>query len=106
MRGRRLPYMPAAEPPGNTPAYAGKTTAPNASNKENKKHPRVCGEDLNMADINTRIPETPPRMRGRLDVSSNAIRIVRNTPAYAGKTEKKQISKAVREKHPRVCGED
>ena len=32
--------------------------------------------------------------------------IVRNTPAYAGKTRRQQAEKSRDEKHPRVCGED
>ena len=31
---------------------------------------------------------------------------VRNTPAYAGKTDPRLEGELVKEKHPRVCGED
>ena len=31
---------------------------------------------------------------------------MRNTPAYAGKTDSKTLLQREHEKHPRVCGED
>ena len=65
MRGRLLQRRGRVRPPGNTPAYAGKTSRCICCALMAKKHPRVCGEDLSRG--RTRIPgvETPPRMRGR-----------------------------------------
>ena len=70
----------------NTPAYAGKTRWRWKGTALAEKHPRVCGEDQ-YKTINPRIaPETPPRMRGRPKRASDEDAVVRNTPAYAGKT--------------------
>ena len=45
-------------------------------------------------------------MRGRLADFGNFKRYVRNTHAYAGKTQEDLIANWNCEKHPRVCGED
>ena len=50
----------------NTPAYAGKTGSMANTSTKLWKHPRVCGEDLAAASAAVFVPETPPRMRGRL----------------------------------------
>ena len=86
MRGRLFIYHIIAEGTGNTPAYAGKTLCIGLHDKEREKHPRVCGEDLPSRPKSLPIPETPPRMRGRLRRRSSCARLIRNTPAYAGKT--------------------
>ena len=90
----------------NTPAYAGKTEAGHAGLCEQQKHPRVCGEDPQPQTQGPRGGETPPRMRGRLFNIAEAHILPGNTPAYAGKTAIDEITGAVSEKHPRVCGED
>ena len=65
MRGRLAVIDGDGLGEGNTPAYAGKTTASARTWASGKKHPRVCGED----EVTTGMPhtdlETPPRMRGR-----------------------------------------
>ena len=45
-------------------------------------------------------------MRGRRFVLKKQIIVIRNTPAYAGKTDNVDHSLNLAEKHPRVCGED
>ena len=70
----------------NTPAYAGKTTTRPAEATPGEKHPRLRGED-HREGLHT-IPawETPPLTRGRLSRSALSKNLLRNTPAYAGKT--------------------
>ena len=86
MRGRRTPWFAATALAGNTPAYAGKTSAGRRSRGGRRKHPRVCGEDPHRGVKNAPVPETPPRMRGRLPDNLRQAAVMGNTPAYAGKT--------------------
>ena len=106
MRGR--PHVDTADrvDPGNTPAYAGKTEHHGYAGVSWQKHPRVCGEDLRALNLCLHLPETPPRMRGRLSPPPLAALILRNTPAYAGKTDAGEVWDGLVKKHPRVCGED
>ena len=46
MRGRPLCFNSSSFASGNTPAYAGKTRAPQEVCSQKEKHPRVCGEDF------------------------------------------------------------
>ena len=88
MRGRLINSGKPAELSGNTPAYAGKTESHDRIPSPDKKHPRVCGEDKYKLNKKLEKTETPPRMRGRLQVTKFARDKIRNTPAYAGKTIK------------------
>ena len=45
-------------------------------------------------------------MRGRLGLPPERKHLNRNTPAYAGKTQKIFNLSQIKKKHPRVCGED
>ena len=106
MRGRLLSLPERAVEGGNTPAYAGKTRRTSSPSGTQRKHPRVCGEDSAAMDETMCGQETPPRMRGRPAIRTARPRATRNTPAYAGKTLRTCSHVRVREKHPRVCGED
>ena len=89
MRGRQMQAGGHEAVEGNTPAYAGKTSAGSQAPPEHRKHPRVCGED-SVWRRQTQIPrETPPRMRGRPPYRDDGEAEAGNTPAYAGKTVKK-----------------
>ena len=90
----------------NTPAYAGKTLCRPRAEQCRQKHPRVCGEDSYAPICQPVLRETPPRMRGRLGGTGKALRLRRNTPAYAGKTIPARTHSHLPQKHPRVCGED
>ena len=50
--------------------------------------------------------ETPPLTRGRLPFGRAPMAMMRNTPAYAGKTVLKVQPVGRAEKHPRLRGED
>ena len=106
MRGRRNGKTLETEDTGNTPAYAGKTLLHPSRHTEKGKHPRVCGEDFFAPSVRRPALETPPRMRGRQGAREVAVRLVGNTPAYAGKTRRQPLVVNFAQKHPRVCGED
>ena len=106
MRGRLPHFLTASLTDRNTPAYAGKTPRRLTSRQRLRKHPRVCGEDPDRTDRKDLAKETPPRMRGRLFLHVIDAPGKGNTPAYAGKTLSRQSAPLVKEKHPRVCGED
>ena len=126
MRGRLSDRGESIGRVGNTPAYAGKTSHHNNPRIWHGKHPRVCGEDQTKRDFLQFLPkhprvcgedpilraglttglETPPRMRGRLIKYGIIAFVVRNTPAYAGKTRMPHNPRYAPRKHPRVCGED
>ena len=91
---------------GNTPAYAGKTPSPEARGDEGRKHPRLRGEDFRDENLIDSVPETPPLTRGRLNVTTEHLMQLRNTPAYAGKTASNLDTRKEAKKHPRLRGED
>ena len=65
MRGRPVAITAAADRPGLTPAYAGKTRLATSSPIARRAHPRVCGEDgVNVKGTSDPLG-SPPRMRGR-----------------------------------------
>ena len=49
---------------------------------------------------------TPPRMRGKPRKCKRGFKEIRNTPAYAGKTETTFARNFLPSEHPRVCGEN
>ena len=73
---------------GNTPAYAGKTRCLPWFHEVLWKHPRLRGEDFLKRLRLLLNPETPPLTRGRPVSRSGRHEVVRNTPAYAGKTDR------------------
>ena len=52
-----------------------------------REHPRVCGENPVAMSWIRRKKGTPPRMRGKRAKVVSLVGTLRNTPAYAGKTE-------------------
>ena len=86
MRGRPGSRVVHGMRSRNTPAYAGKTDRAYSELSSGGKHPRVCGEDTWAAWSGAPDWETPPRMRGRLEIEETKQGYKGNTPAYAGKT--------------------
>ena len=87
------------------PAYAGNTTARNASTKAKRDHPRVCGEHTLPVSFMLPVLGSSPRMRG---TQTMQIRIQPQggiIPAYAGNTTTTSASSLLCRDHPRVCGE-
>ena len=87
------------------PAYAGNTTARNASAKDNRDHPRVCGEHLILQCLLLVFQGSSPRMRGTLKLNKLMEPFPGIIPAYAGNTSHVRDAPKTDRDHPRVCGE-
>ena len=105
VRGKGLQGHQARCRHGITPACAGKrrrTCGPCGCPKD---HPRVCGEKPALILRITWLRGSPPRVRGKVNLSQKPMRGGRITPACAGKREPKYAKQRAKEDHPRVCGE-
>ena len=89
-----------------TPAGAGKTSGRDNYDTAAKDHPRRCGENRFSNSITLRVPGSPPQVRGKLTFLRYLLRRVRITPAGAGKTDCKHLSRLLHWDHPRRCGEN
>ena len=90
---------------GITPAYAGKSDCLFQHGALFQDHPRVCGEKYHSTVPGAGHLGSPPRMRGKGEVSSRHAQQHGITPAYAGKSIKKTKAFIEYGDHPRVCGE-
>ena len=105
VRGKEDGFAQLGNVGGITPAYAGKRRCPRFRPGKIRDHPRVCGEkSLQKPDI-TRSVGSPPRMRGKVDLSLKVVRVLGITPACAGKSCPFLRRTSPRRDHPRVCGE-
>ena len=86
MRGKLGVVFSNLDQAGNIPAYAGKTGRPAPTPPRRAEHPRVCGENHEGEEIFHVTEGTSPRMRGKLVDFDFTGALVRNIPAYAGKT--------------------
>ena len=66
----------------------------------------MCGENRNALQCKRYMLGSPPRVRGKPMSCSDFVLSLRITPACAGKTDKLYRVSALREDHPRVCGEN
>ena len=89
-----------------TPAYAGKTNKNVPETTITRDHPRVCGKDADGVRFFDYCSGSPPRMRERPVVTGLPSSRCGITPAYAGKTVKKNLQPLKNKDHPRVCGKD
>ena len=85
MRGKAKFVVDTRETSGITPAYAGKRNLGNPCRKQQKDHPRLCGEK----------PPCP----------ASALAVHGITPAYAGKRQISSCPPETVQDHPRLCGE-
>ena len=69
-----------------TPADAGKTKATLNERFVNQDHPRGCGENMMVGKTREALQGSPPRMRGKLEITWTIISAPGITPADAGKT--------------------
>ena len=90
---------------GITPAYAGKSVHLQRNRTRLRDHPRVCGEKPARSRARRRNWGSPPRMRGKDREDVRNARVLRITPAYAGKRDLRTGKGINHEDHPRVCGE-
>ena len=68
-----------------TPAYAGKRRSAPAPTSKARDHPRVCGEKKDAGVDTERLQGSPPRMRGKENLTIAGLEDVGITPACAGK---------------------
>ena len=90
---------------GITPAYAGKSSFFVNFRWVRMDHPRLCGEKATFSSRITRLPGSPPPMRGKADQVSVKNPEVGITPAYAGKSYRDFQLHFFCWDHPRLCGE-
>ena len=106
MRGKRKAMKTLVRNSRNIPAYAGKTLVVGNRKAVHREHPRVCGENGIQQILNVTIMGTSPRMRGKRYRKSGLTTLMRNIPAYAGKTNPAIPQSYTPTEHPRVCGEN
>ena len=81
---------------GITPAYAGKRVRHRRISKPTRDHPRVCGEKGSSTFWSRNHSGSPPRMRGKGQVSVFLRVFVGITPACAGKSCSSSVSSSQR----------
>ena len=89
MRGKRSMFAGSIFRARITPAHAGKTCAAVKYFAGLQDHPRACGENAQNFGALSYELGSPPRMRGKLTVSTCPLAYAGITPAHAGKTRPK-----------------
>ena len=69
-----------------TPAYAGKSQRHADTADRHEDHPRLCGEKALLRCVVCGRRGSPPPMRGKVITTCTNYKLVRITPAYAGKS--------------------
>ena len=105
-RGERCCCATQPDSPGNIPAYAGRTCFVRRSRRAFEKHPRIRGENLLLGDPEFGDLETSPHTRGELVWRIPTEDAHGNIPAYAGRTGCPKNPARLRQKHPRIRGEN
>ena len=105
VRGKAVSDIVVTYEPGITPACAGKSLKSPAAMPSFRDHPRVCGEKYSMKTPESIAAGSPPRVRGKADVSGPEQGRDGITPACAGKRTGLPCRSPPRRDHPRVCGE-
>ena len=85
-RGKRDYSAGVASVGWNIPAYAGKAIPFLAGSVKEREHPRIRGENQLVQLFTGGIQGTSPHTRGKRNGHSAVTPVVRNIPAYAGKT--------------------
>ena len=86
MRGKEMLARSCQRHKRITPAYAGKSHMQASRRNRPKDHPRLCGEKWRRKMHVYRVSGSPPPMRGKVWLASNAVPQEGITPAYAGKS--------------------
>ena len=89
-----------------TPAYAGKIPAGRAPRSAFQDHPRIRGENPDMAKQKKAPPGSPPHTRGKSPRRWRRSMPQRITPAYAGKIFSNKFCNSLVWDHPRIRGEN
>ena len=106
VRGKLTPQVRRYIYNGLIPACAGKTTAERAQVGAGGAHPRVCGENVLVADRAARRWGSSPRVRGKPHNLEQVADHPGLIPACAGKTATLWRPWPPSTAHPRVCGEN
>ncbi len=88
-----------------TPAYAGKSGIITVEVSYMQDHPRLCGEKRRHSSFVYDFIGSPPPMRGKATIRPTGFKLMRITPAYAGKSVDRQAVIVRERDHPRLCGE-
>ena len=106
MRGKRTAYEKEGSSQRITPAGAGKTNRAYQQAQQMGDHPRRCGENyiINFQFFGN--IGSPPQVRGKQRKYDGISRILRITPAGAGKTTSFSRDVSAGQDHPRRCGEN
>ena len=105
-RGEPSAAVSVLDRPGNIPAYAGRTIYGEDVNLDAEKHPRIRGEN-HLARLQVRNhAETSPHTRGERCCCATQPDSPGNIPAYAGRTGCPKNPARLRQKHPRIRGEN
>ena len=91
MRGKGHRGEAPAVPFGITPAYAGKSRKLEYFSVGIWDHPRLCGEKCSNENRRKNMIGSPPPMRGKASKYKQFVKNKRITPAYAGKSSKKEL---------------
>ena len=105
MRGKAVAIFRQLHHGRITPACAGKSEKTRSITTTRRDHPRVCGEKDTSTVCQVDHEGSPPRVRGKVHISTGQVGGVGITPAYAGKRSGKLQQDAMLRDHPRVCGE-
>ena len=105
-RGKHHRRDHAGRGPGLIPAHAGKTPSREPHHADTRAHPRSCGENRSVKNMNCVRVGSSPLMRGKPTPrpppkSSNGL-----IPAHAGKTMICFSGSTLTRAHPRSCGEN
>ena len=88
MRGKER-FLTRSDQNGRiTPAHAGKSPHAPKYQAHCRDHPRACGEKGELSTITPERQGSPPRMRGKVQHTHILSRLVRITPAHAGKSRR------------------
>ena len=88
-----------------TPACAGKSLDGFLESFFGRDHPRVCGEKKKLSTLESGLPGSPPRVRGKVPRGRLPGGVAGITPACAGKSCRRSRRQPSSRDHPRVCGE-
>ena len=88
-----------------TPAYAGTTTGPAATNNNPQDHPRIRGDYTVPHTLPLQLLGSPPHTRGLPKPPTTEITVPRITPAYAGTTHHGIRHSRAFQDHPRIRGD-
>ena len=105
MRGKVADPVAKNQAARITPAYAGKSFYGFLRRSSCQDHPRLCGEKRLFSVLHAYHKGSPPPMRGKASPTRKLSRLLRITPAYAGKRLSFCFPFIPFKDHPRLCGE-